>query len=167
VSREPGLVLRAMRADDWPAVAAIWADGIATGQATFETAPPDWSTFDATRHPGLRLVAYGANDRLLGWAAASRVSSRQVYAGVVEHSVYVAPDATRRGVGRALLLELLQAAEEHGIWTVQAGIFPENAASLALHEACGFHVVGRRERLGRHDGRWRDVLLVEWRRASD
>ena len=153
-----------MAADDWPAIERIYADGIATGDATFETATPSWEGFDAARLPDQRLVAVVGGE-VVGWAAASPVSERCVYAGVVEHSVYVAPQHAGRGVGRALLEALIASSEAAGIWTIQTGIFPENTASLALHEGCGFRVVGRRERVGRHEGRWRDVLFLERRSA--
>ena len=150
--------------DDWPAVRAIYAEGIATGQATFETAVPDWPAWDAARLAFCRLAARrGA--ALVGWATLGPVSSRPVYGGVAEVSVYVAAAARGQGVGRALLAALVAASEADGIWTLQAGIFPENAASLALHVACGFRVVGRRERLALHYGVWRDSLLLE-RRSS-
>jgi phosphinothricin acetyltransferase len=151
-----------MAADDWPAVERIYADGIATGDATFETGTPSWEAFDAARLPDQRLVAV-LEGEVVGWAAASPVSERCVYAGVVEHSVYVAPGHAGRGVGRALLEALIASTEAAGIWTLQTGIFPENTASVALHERCGFRVVGRRERVGCHEGRWRDVLLLERR----
>jgi L-amino acid N-acyltransferase YncA len=151
-----------MAPDDWPAVERIYAAGIATGDATFETEPPTWEAFDASKLPEHRLVAI-ADGRVAGWAAASAVSDRCVYGGVVEHSVYVSPDRAGRGVGKALLRALIASTEAAGIWTLQSGIFPENGASLALHEQCGFRVVGHRERLGQHFGRWRDVVLVERR----
>ena len=151
-----------MVAADWPAVREIHAEGIATGNATFETEPPAWERFDATHLASHRLVAR-LGGRVAGWAALSPVSDRCAYAGVTENSVYVAAWARHRGVGRALLTALLAGADAAGIWTVQTGIFPENEASLALHQRCGFRVVGVRERLGRLDGRWRDVLLLERR----
>ena len=151
-----------MNPDDWPAVEAIYAAGIATGDATFEAEPPTWAEFDAGKLPNHRLVAV-EDGSVIGWAAAVGVSERCVYAGVAEHSVYVAPEAGGRGVGRALLDALITSTEAAGIWTLQSGIFPENVASLALHERCGFRVVGTRERLGRHHGRWRDVVMVERR----
>ncbi|BFU42002.1 N-acetyltransferase family protein [Krasilnikovia sp. MM14-A1004] len=141
----------------------IYRLGIATGDATFETEPPSWDQFTTTRMAGHRFVAVDDDDRVLGWVACSQVSDRCVYAGVVEHSVYVHPDARGRGVGRALLHALIDSTEQAGIWTIQSGIFGENAASLALHTACGFRVVGTRERIGRHHGRWRDVILLERR----
>jgi L-amino acid N-acyltransferase YncA len=143
-------------------VLEIYRLGIATGHATFETEPPPWPAFTTGRLPGHRFVALDG-DRVLGWTACSRVSDRCVYSGVVEHSVYVHPDARGRGVGRALLWALIDSTERAGIWTIQSGIFPENTASLALHHACGFRTIGTRERVGRHHGAWRDVLLLERR----
>jgi L-amino acid N-acyltransferase YncA len=151
-----------LRPEHWPEVAAIYQAGIETGNATFETAVPAWEAWDREHLRGPRLVALD-NRRVVGWAALSRVSTRACYAGVAEVSVYVAPDATGRGVGRALLDALTARSEDAGIWTLQAGIFPENAASLALHERCGFRVVGTRERLGQLHGEWRDVVLMEKR----
>ena len=150
---------------DWPAVQAIYAEGIATGDATFETEPPTLERFRATHLPALSLVAE-RDGRVIGWAAAGRVSDRCAYTGVAEHSVYVAASERGTGVGRAVLNGLIEASEQQGIWTLQSGIFPENTASLALHTACGFRIVGRRERLGKHHGVWRDVLLLE-RRAVE
>ncbi|MFD3995104.1 GNAT family N-acetyltransferase [Streptomyces sp. NPDC058548] len=144
-------------------VLEIYRLGIAGGDATFETVAPDWQAFDSTRAPGHRLVALDEDGRVLGWAAVSPVSARSVYAGVVEHSVYVHPGARGLGVGLSLLTALLASTDAGGIWTVQSGIFPENTASLALHAKAGFRVVGTRERLGRHRGAWRDVVLVERR----
>jgi len=149
----------------WPAVARIYAEGIAGRNATFETEVPDWEQWDAS-HLAEHRFAATEDDAVLGFAALSPVSDRCVYGGVVENSVYVAANAQGRGVGRALLTALVEATEAAGIWTIQSGIFPENAASLRLHEALGFRVVGRRERLGKLDGVWRDVLLVE-RRSPD
>ncbi|MQA35428.1 GNAT family N-acetyltransferase, partial [Modestobacter roseus] len=151
---------------DWPAVEAIWAAGIATGLATFETSPPSWAEFDASRLPGHRHVAVDS-DELLGWTACTRESTRDAYAGVVEHSVYVSPAAQGRGVGGALLQALITSTEAAGIWTIRAGILPANAASVALHQKHGFRVVGTREKVGRRvvDGvaGWHDVLLMERR----
>lgn len=151
----------------WPQVEAIYAAGIATGHATFESEPPTWERFDASR-----VHRYTAldGDRVLGWVAATPVSDRCVYAGVVEHSVYVDPAAQGRGVGRALLDALVASTEAAGVWTIQSGVFPENAPSLALHAAAGFEVVGTRRRLGLMShgplaGTWRDVVLLE--RRSD
>ena len=144
------------------AVLAIDQAGIDEGNATFETHAPAWDEFTTDRLTGHRYVAVTGGD-VLGWVAASAVSDRCVYAGVVEHSVYVHPNARGRGVGRRLLGSLISSTEAAGIWTIQSGIFPENTASLALHEAAGFRVVGTRERLGQHHGHWRDVILIERR----
>jgi L-amino acid N-acyltransferase YncA len=156
--------VRAMTTEDWPAVEAIYAEGIATGHATFETTTPSWDEFDRGRHRDHRFVAVEDGD-VLGWAALSPTSSRPCYAGVAEHSVYVASAARGRGVGRVLMEALLESADAGGIWTVQTSIFPENEASLALHERVGFRVVGRRERIAQLDGAWRDTLLLERRSA--
>jgi L-amino acid N-acyltransferase YncA len=154
--------IRDLRPEHWPEVAAIFEAGIRTGDATFETEAPSWEEWDRAHLEGQRLVAI-ADDRVVGWAALSGVSERCCYAGVAECSVYVAPDAHGLGVGRALLEALIVRAEDAGIWTIQAGIFPENTGSLALHERCGFRVVGVRERLGQLHGVWRDVVLLERR----
>jgi phosphinothricin acetyltransferase len=151
-----------MRPDDWPRVAEIYAEGIATGLSTFETEIPTWERWDRDHLPDHRLVAADGDD-VLGWAALSRVSIRDVYRGVAEASVYVAGDARGRGVGELLLDALVAGADAAGIWTVEAVVFPENATSVAMVESCGFRVVGRRERLGELDGEWRDVLLLERR----
>jgi phosphinothricin acetyltransferase len=152
----------ALVAGDWPRVSAIFADGIATGHATFETEVPSWDAWNAAHLRSPRLVARTA-DGVVGWAACTPYSSRAAYAGVAEESVYVAHGARGQGVGRALLGTLVERAEQAGIWTLQAGIFPENMGSLRLHLGCGFRVVGVRERLGRLDGAWRDVVLLERR----
>jgi phosphinothricin acetyltransferase len=144
-------------------VLAVYQAGIDEGNATFETRAPDWTAFDKAKLPGHRFVALDGDGRVLGWVAASAVSDRCAYAGVVEHSVYVHPEARGRGVARALLDALIASTEAGGIWTIQSGIFPENTASLALHERAGFRVIGTRERIGRHHGVWRDVVLVERR----
>nr|WP_213456044.1 GNAT family N-acetyltransferase [Micromonospora sp. NBRC 107566] len=159
---------------DAAAVLAIYQAGLDGGDASFETVAPTWAAFDAGKLPGHRLVAVdgraagrGAGGGvLLGWVAVCPVSARPVYAGVVEHSVYVSPGARGRGVGRLLLAGLIASTEAAGIWTIQAGVFPENTASLAVHRAAGFRTVGVRERLGRHAARgdrWRDVVLIERR----
>ena len=158
------LLIEQMQAQHWPAVELIYAQGLATGNASFETDTPSWEQFQAGHLPGHLLVALEA-DAVLGWAVLSPVSDRCAYQGVAEDSVYVAEKARGRGVGRALLTQLTRRAESAGIWTVQAGIFAENTASIALHHACGFRTVGLRERLGQREGIWRDVLLVE-RRGS-
>jgi L-amino acid N-acyltransferase YncA len=154
--------IEALRPDDWPAVRAIYEAGIATGNATFETAPPAWEEWDAAHLPDHRLVARDHGE-VLGWTALAPVSDRCAYAGVAEESIYVAPAARGQGVGRELLAAVVASAERAGIWTVQTGIFPENQVSVRLHQGCGFRVVGVRERLGRLHGRWRDVLLLERR----
>ena len=154
--------IRTMTQDDWPAVGAIYAEGIATGHATFEVHTPSWAEFDAGRLPDHRLVAID-DGRVVGWAAVTPTSARDCYAGVVEHSVYVGSHTRGRGVGRALMEALIASAERAGIWTIQTSIFPENEASLALHERVGFRVVGRRERIAQLDGVWRDTLLLERR----
>jgi L-amino acid N-acyltransferase YncA len=152
-----------MRAEDWPAVARIFEQGIATGNATFERSAPSWERWSAARCPEPRLVARDGS-AVVGWAALSPVSTRQVYRGVGAVSIYVAPAGSRRGVGRALLDELIYASERAGFWTLQAGIFPENRASIALHESCGFRLIGTHEHIGQMpDGRWRDVVLYERR----
>lgn len=152
-----------MDSGDWPAVRSIYAEGIATGDATFETEPPSWNGYDAEHLREHRLVAL-VDDDVCGWAALSPVSDRCAYQGVAEDSVYVAAEHRGRGIGRALLASLLTSADGGGIWTVQAGIFPENTASVRLHQQLGFRIVGTRERLGCLHGVWRDVLLLERRR---
>jgi L-amino acid N-acyltransferase YncA len=151
-----------MTPEDYPAVAAIFAEGIATGLATFETGVPAWEAWDARHLPDHRLVAELDGD-VAGWCAVVPYSSRAVYRGVGEESVYVAERVRGRGVGRALLEALVASALEGGLWTLQAGIFPDNEASLELHRRLGFREVGVRERLGRLDGVWRDVVLLELR----
>ena len=159
-----GLAIRPMRPTDAEQVLAVYQAGLDAGDASFETAAPSWAGFDAARLPAHRHVAtVDDTGELLGWVAVSPVSSRGAYAGVVEHSVYVTPEARGRGVGAALLQALVDSTESAGIWTIQSGIFPENTASLRLHERKGFRVVGVRERIGCHHGRWRDVVLVERR----
>ena len=153
--------IRDLRPLDWPEVAAIYKDGIETGNATFELAPPSWEEWDAG-HTDIRLIAE-LDGRTAGWASLSPTSSRCCYRGVVENSVYVASWAQGQGVGRALLEELIARSEAAGIWTLVAGIFPENKASVRLHLGCGFRLVGVRERLGELNGVWRDVLLLERR----
>ena len=160
-----GIALGPLRAEDWEAIAAIYAQGIATRNATFETEVPTFDRWDRAHLSENRLVAR-IDDAIVGWAALAPVSDRCVYGGVAEDSVYVAADARGRGVGRALLSTLVERAEDAGIWTVQTGIFPENAASVQLHLRCGFRVVGRRERLAQLDGIWRDVLFLERRSAK-
>jgi phosphinothricin acetyltransferase len=150
---------------DATAVLRIYQGGLDSGDASFETTAPDWTTFDAARLSRHRFVAVQTDGTLVGWVAVSAVSARAVYAGVVEHSVYVDPSVRGQGVGRTLLHALIADTEAAGIWTIQSGVFPENAASLALHRSAGFRTVGVRERIGRHHGVWRDVVLLE-RRSS-
>lgn len=151
-----------MFAGHWPGARAVYLEGVATGHATFETGAPGWDEWDAAHLPFARLVAL-ADGRVAGFAALGRVSRREAYAGVAEVSVYVGERFRGAGLGRALLSALVEASERGGVWTLQASIFPENAASLALHRACGFREVGRRERIGRLGGSWRDTLLFERR----
>lgn len=153
-----------MSAEDWPAVSRIYAAGIAGGNATFEHTVPDWEQWRRARAEDPCLVARDSSGEVLGWAALSHTSSRSVYRGVGEVGIYVDPQHAGQGVGRRLLEGLIEASERAGFWTLQAGIFPENAASVALHRRCGFRLVGVRERVGRMaDGRWRDVALYERR----
>jgi phosphinothricin acetyltransferase len=154
--------IRAMTKEDWPAVKAIYEQGIATRRATFETEAPSWDTWDAGHLAEPRLVAE-RDGEVLGWAALSPVSRRPCYAGVVEESVYVAEQARGQGVGIALLGRICADAEASGAWTIQTSIFPENVASIELHRSCGFRVVGTRERIGQLDGSWRDTVLMERR----
>jgi L-amino acid N-acyltransferase YncA len=162
VSTLADVQLAAMHSHDWPAVSAIYAEGIATGNATFETETPSFEHWDASHLSGHRLVAR-RDGAIVGWAALAPVSERCVYRGVAENSVYVAEHTRGLGVGRRILARLVETAENDGIWTIQTGVFPENTASLALHERCGFRIVGRRERLGLLHGVWRDVLFLERR----
>ncbi len=157
--------------EHWSAIRRIYLEGIATNNATFATEAPDWESWDASHRRDCRVVALqsiaGAAEAgepiVLGWAALSPVSSRMVYAGVAEVSVYVAAAARGRGVGKALLRALIEESERNGIWTLQAGIFPENVASLKLHKSCGFRELGVRKKIGKMLDRWRDVLLLERR----
>lgn len=148
--------------ENWPDVQRIYQEGIETGNATFETQVLEWDAWDSKTRPQPRLVAH-LDDQVVGWAALSSVSARAVYAGVCEVSVYVATAVRGQGVGKKLLQALVHASEEMGIWTLQASIFPENQASIAIHEQCGFRVLGRREKIAQHRGRWRDTVLMERR----
>ena len=154
--------IRPMTRTDWPAVEAIYAAGIAAGNATFETTTPSWEAFDASKLVAHRLVAEN-HGQVLGWVAVSPMSARPVYAGVVEHSVYVDPAAAGQGIGTALLAALVQSTEAAGIWTIQSAVFPENTASLALHRRAGFRTIGTRECIAQRHGRWRDTILIERR----
>ncbi|MFG2050466.1 GNAT family N-acetyltransferase [Micromonospora sp. NPDC048935] len=157
------ITVRPMTDADADRVLAIYQVGLDTGNASFEVTAPTWAAFDAARLPGHRFVAVDRDGGTVGWIAVSPTSTRAVYAGVVEHSVYVDPAAQGRGVARLLLDALITSTEAAGIWTIQSGIFPENTASLTLHKRAGFRVIGVRERVGRHHDRWRDVVLLERR----
>ena len=154
--------LRDLRSDDWPEVARIFEQGIRTGVATFETEVPTWEAWDAAHLPEHRLVAE-RDGRVVGWIALAPVSSRCCYAGVAEVSAYVAEEARSEGVGKTLLAALIESSERAGVWTLETGVFPENAASLGLLERFGFRIVGTRERLGQLHGIWRDVIYLERR----
>lgn len=156
------MTIRALTEGDWDAVARIYADGLATGVASFETEVPTWQAWDAKCLPAPRLVAV-EHDVVLGWTAVSPTSSRHCYHGVVEHSVYVDASARRTGIGRALLEALIAQAPAHGIWTIQTSILAANGPSLALHDRCGWRVVGTRERIAQRDGVWQDSVLLEIR----
>ena len=156
------MTIESMTPADWPAVAAIYREGIATGDATFETETPAWGDWDAEHLPGARLVAR-RDGHVVGWAALSPVFDRCAYGGVAEVSVYVSASSQGAGIGKSLLDHLITASEEAGIWTLQAGIFPENEASIAMHLGQGFRIIGTREKLGQIDGVWRDVTLLERR----
>jgi len=155
-------IITPMRAEDWPAVERIYLEGIATGNATFETESPGWEKWNANHHAHSRLVARDDHS-VLGWAALSPISGRSVYAGVAEVSVYVADSAKGKGIGKALLRDLIQQSEQHGMWTLQASIFPENVASIELHKALGFRELGGRERIAKLADRWRDTVILERR----
>jgi L-amino acid N-acyltransferase YncA len=160
------LEVRPLTPEDWPVVRAIYEDGIATGDATFDAMAPSWEAWDDDHFDSPRLVAHlgpAGGDEVIAWTALTPVSRRPVYRGVADVSIYVAAGYRGRGVGRVLLRAMIARSEAEGLWTLQAGVFPENAPSLALHRACGFRVVGTRERMGFMDGRWRDVVLLERR----
>lgn len=154
--------IRDLRPADWPAVARIFEEGIASGDATFETDAPSWEAWDAAHLSEHRLVVT-LDGEVVGWAALSPVSDRCCYGGVAEHSIYIAERVRGLGFGRQLLAALIASSESAGFWTLQSGVFPENEASIALHTSLGFRVVGVRERLGRGHGVWRDVILLERR----
>ena len=156
------IVIESMTEQDWPQVRAIYEEGIEFGDATFETASPNWETWNTTHLRVCRLVARSGGE-VIGWAALSPVSSREAYAGVAEASLYIAARACGRGVGSKLMSALIEASERAGIWTLHSSTFPENAASLALQKKHGFRVIGIRERVGCHYGRWRDTVLLERR----
>jgi L-amino acid N-acyltransferase YncA len=154
--------IEAMRPEDWEQVRAIYIEGIASGQSTFESHAPMWDEWDAAHHAFARLVAR-SDGKVVGWAALSPVSSRPCYAGVAEISVYVAADCRNRGIGRELLSAAIAESERHGIWTLQGATFPENKASLRMQRACGFREIGRRQRIAQLRGAWRDTVLTERR----
>ena len=158
-------IITPMQTEDWPAAEEIYRQGIATGNATFETESPGWEKWNANHHQHPRLVVR-EEDNVVAWATLSPVSTRRVYAGVAEVSIYVAADARGRGIGKALLLALIEQSELHGIWTLQAGIFPENTGSIVLHKSCGFREVGLRERIGKLHDEWRSVVVLERRSAK-
>ena len=160
----PTLEIVPMTERDWSAVREIYLRGIATGNATFEQSVPDYKEWDERHLATCRLIARW-NEKVLGWAALSRVSSRRVYAGVAEVTIYIAEEVRGRGIGRKLLGALVEASEQNGIWTLQAGILAENAVSIRLHQQAGFRTVGTREKIGHLDGRWRDTVLMERRSA--
>jgi len=151
-----------MRPGDWEAVRFIYQQGIDTGQATFETAVRSWADWDIGKRRDCRLVAQ-SEAQIVGWAALSPTSRREVYAGVAEVSVYVLGEARRRGIGKVLMQALIEASERAGIWTLQSSVFPENEVTIALHRNVGFRIVGRRERVARHHGVWRDTIILERR----
>jgi phosphinothricin acetyltransferase len=156
--------IETMLPQHWPTVKKIYEEGIATGNATFQTIAPEWEEWDAAHVKNSRLVAT-ENNEVLGWAALTAVSGRCVYAGVGEVSVYVAAAARGKGIGKKLLQALITESEKNNFWTLQAGIFPENAGSVKIHEDGGFRIIGKRERIGQMNGLWRDTLLLE-RRSS-
>jgi Sortase and related acyltransferases len=162
ITAPPSVEFRALTRADWTAVAEIYWDGMRDGLATFETEVPSWEDWDAAHLSDHRLVAE-RHGEVVGWAALAPASERRCYAGVVENSVYVAGHVRRGGIGKALLRTLIKGARIAGIWTIQTSIFPENRASLALHETCGFRVVGTRERIAKRDGIWRDTVFMEIR----
>jgi L-amino acid N-acyltransferase YncA len=159
------VAIRPMLPSDWPEVRRIYLEGISTGNATFETEAPSWEKWDTGHLADCRLVVHDGA-KVLGWAALGPISSRHIYRGVTEVSVYVAQSARGKGIGKVLLRALIESSEHCGIWTLQAGIFPENVASIALHQSLGFREVGRRERIGKMKDRWRDVILLERRSAT-
>jgi phosphinothricin acetyltransferase len=159
---QKGLLIDKMREEDWESVRSIYREGIETGNATFETRVPDWEEWDNNHLQSCRLVAR-KEGQVVGWAALSPVSERCVYRGTAEVSVYMSPDFHGQGIGKALLQRLVEESEQHGLWTLQAGIFPENIVSIELHKACGFREVGRREKIGQMNGIWRDVVIFERR----
>jgi phosphinothricin acetyltransferase len=158
-------MIKSMLPEHWDRVKEIYEAGIATGNATFQDSAPSWKEWNESHLPHSRLLSF-ENGKINGWAALTPVSDRCVYAGVAEVSIYVDTESRSKGIGRQLLLALLEDSEKHGIWTLQAGIFPENEASIRLHLSCGFRMVGRRERIGKMNGIWRDTIMLERRSPS-
>jgi phosphinothricin acetyltransferase len=156
------LQIKPMLPANWDDVKRIYEEGIATGNATFQTSAPSWGEWDCGHLQFCRLIAVD-DDKVIGWAALTPVSGRCVYAGVAEVSVYVAGEARGKGVGKKLLEALIKESEKNNLWTLQAGIFPENISSIKIHEACGFRLIGRREKIGKMNGKWRDIILLERR----
>lgn len=159
------MTIEALEERHWPEVRAIYLEGIATGNATFQESAPEWKDWDANHHQHSRLVAIDEAGAVVGWAALSPASAREVYRGVAEVSIYIAAESRGQGLGRLLLASLIEASEAAGIWTLQSGIFPENEASIRLHRGAGFRVIGERERVGRLSGRWRNTVQMERRSA--
>jgi len=162
------MLIDVMRPEDWEQVRQIYLDGLATGMASFEVDAPSWERWDAAHHPHSRLVVREASlhrkvGEVIAWAALSPVSARQCYVGVAEVSLYVAASHRGQGIGKRLLQAVIESSEQHGIWTLNGGTFPENTASVRMQLTCGFRIVGRRERVGRHHGVWRDTILTERR----
>jgi L-amino acid N-acyltransferase YncA len=164
MSKSAPVEIRPLLPEDWPSVRTIYREGIATGNATFETDAPEWEVWDSKHLRDARLAAV-VDGRVVGWAALAPVSDRCVYSGVAELSIYIASAMRGKGVGKTLLDALVLESEAKGFWTLQTGVFPENKASLALHQKCGFRIVGRRERIGKMGSRWRDVIFLERRSA--
>lgn len=157
------IAIRLMKPEDWETVRSIYLEGLGTGDATFETEAPSWEQWDESHLGVPRLVAVAPSEGVVGWAALARVSSRKVYGGVAEVSVYVGDTFRGKGIGKALLKQLIAQSEQKGLWTLQASIFPENIASLALHKICGFREIGTRQRIGKIHGIWRDTVILERR----
>jgi L-amino acid N-acyltransferase YncA len=159
------LTIRNMLPEDWPSVRSIYLQGICSGISTFETSVPEWEEWDKAHRKTCRFVAVSPENVVIGWAVLSQITKREAYHGVAEVSIYIHEKFRGQGVGKALLSMLIESSENEGIWTLQARIFAENEASIKLHLACGFHIVGRRERIARVNGSWHDTILLE-RRSS-
>jgi L-amino acid N-acyltransferase YncA len=157
------ITIRNMQPEDWPSVSSIYQQGISSGISTFETSVPEWEEWDKAHRKTCRFVAVSPENIVIGWAVLSQISKRDAYHGVAEVSIYISEISRGQGVGKALLKRLVESSENDGIWTLQAGIFAENEASINLHLACGFRVIGRRERIARLNGSWHDTVLLEKR----